>query len=413
MTYVNPAAAARAYQSLPPPRALKGEEGADGAGATYKLPVRGQGTIGFVLSESEPFTVTALGQPGSPALRWSVDSYSVRLVQVSLVGGETELLVAPGVGLDASLACPYWFSFDCHNRLMRYGKGEMRLGTVLASCPLLPLPVQGQPDPWAWVSGIEDVELSGPVAGFVDMWKDPVTIELPMRVVPHDSITMEEMAYGRVTVPASLTPTCQKLYDNVAGASFVLDTPDFPDFSAAIKASILDKQNGWCAKVLAKKADEFGEDNPDMTYLRITLGTNQGESPGIPFVMEIWPSGNYSPVHNHGGSDAVIRVLHGEITVSLYAFLAPEQTIPFAVKTFVREDVTWISPRLNQVHQLHNLNGDEPCITIQCYLYSENEDTHWPFFDYIGDDDIEHFNPNSDADFLTFKRTMQEEWAKR
>jgi hypothetical protein len=159
-----------------------------------------------------------------------------------------------------------------------------------------------------------------------------------------------------VTVPASLTPTCQKLYDNVAGARFVLDTPDFPDFSAAIKASILDEENGWCAQVLKKKADEFGKPDPQMTYLRITLGTNQGESPGIPFVMEIWPSGNYSPVHNHGGSDAVIRVLHGEITVSLYAFLAPEQTVPFATKTFVKEDVTWISPRLNQVHKLHNLN---------------------------------------------------------
>jgi Cysteine dioxygenase type I len=413
MTYVNPAEAARAYRRMTPPRILKGEEAAGAAGAPYDLPVRGQGTIGFVLSQSKPFTVTALGPPGAPVLRWSVDSYSVRLVQLSIEGGETELLVAPGVGLDASLACPYWFSFDCHNRLMRYGKGEMRLGTMLASCELLPLPVSGQPDPWAWVAGIGKVELSGVAAEFVDLWKDPVTIELPMRVVPHDRITMEEMAYGRVTVPASLTPTCQKLYDNVAGASFVLDTPDFPDFSAAIKASILDKENGWCAKVLEKKSTEFGKDEPKMTYLRITLGTNQGESPGIPFVMEIWPSGNYSPVHNHGGSDAVIRVLHGEITVSLYAFLAPEQTDPFAVKTFVKEDVTWISPRLNQVHQLHNLNPDEPCITIQCYLYSEKNDTHWPFFDYIGDHDIEHFNPNSDADFLCFKRTMQEEWAKR
>jgi predicted metal-dependent enzyme (double-stranded beta helix superfamily) len=412
MTYVDPAAAARAWQSMPPPLALRGVNSADGAAAaTYKLPVRGQGTIGFVLSKSEPFTVTAQGQPGSPALRWSVDSFTVRLVEVSIDGRETELLVVPGVGLDASLACPYWFSFDCHNRLVRYGKGEMRLGTMLASCELK-RPAEGR-DPWAWIPGIEQVELSGALAGFVDLWKDPVTIELPMRVVPHDTITMEEMAYGRVTVPASLTPTCQKLYDNVAGASFLLDTPDFPDFSAAIKASILDKENGWCAQVLKKKASEFGKDDPDMTYLRITLGTNQGESPGIPFVMEIWPSNNYSPVHNHGGSDAVIRVLHGEITVSLYRFLAPEETIPFATKTFAKDDVTWISPRLNQVHQLHNLNPEEPCITIQCYLYSANNDTHWPYFDYIGEGDIEHFDPNSDADFLTFKRTMQEEWARR
>lgn len=409
MTYVDPAARARAYQSVAAP--LRGGENADEA-ATYRLPVEGQGTIGFALSKSAPFTVTARGGDGSPALRWTIGSYEVLLELVSIEGEATELLKEPGVGLDASLACPYWFSFDCHNRLIRYGKGEMRLGTLLASHEL-ERPEDKQPDPWSWISAIQDVEVSAAVAGgFVDLWKDPVTIELPMRVVPHDSITMEDIAYGRVTVPASLTATCQKLYDNVAGARFLLDTPDFPDFSAAIKASILDKQ-GWCAKVLEKKANEFGKYDPDMTYLRITLGTNQGESPGIPFVMEIWPSGNYSPIHNHGGSDAVIRVLHGEINVSLYPFLAREQQTPFAAKTFVKEDVTWISARLNQVHQLRNLNGDEPCITIQCYLYSDDNETHWPYFDYLGDVGIQHFDPNSDADFLTFKRIMKEEWAGR
>ncbi|HEX8126110.1 MAG TPA: cysteine dioxygenase family protein [Allosphingosinicella sp.] len=420
MTYVNPAAGARAYQRTQPPLAVPasevGVDGVDGAvvAAMSKLPVQGQGTVGLTISRSVPITVTATGQPGAPSFRWTIDHFTARLDLLSVDGGETQLLEVGGVGLDASLDCPYWFSFDCHNRLVRYGKGEMRLGTMLASCQL-PLPPEDRKkdDPWAWMSGIQDVELSGALTGFVDLWKDPVTIELPLRIVPHDVITMEEMAYGRVTVPASLTQTGQKLYDNVAGKSFLLDTPDFPDFSAAIKASILDKDNGWCAQILKKKADEFGDDNPDMTYLRITLGTNQGESPGIPFVMEIWPSGNYSPIHNHGGSDAVIRVLHGEITVSLFAFLAPEETNPFAVKTFVKEDVTWISPRLNQVHQLKNNNMDEPCITIQCYLYSEGNDEHHPFFDYLGQDDIEHFDPNSDADFLTFKRKMQEEWARR
>ncbi|MFL6863338.1 MAG: cysteine dioxygenase, partial [Allosphingosinicella sp.] len=381
MTYVDPAARARAYRSVPAlPAAANGPAG---GAATYQLPVPGQGTIGFAVSRSDPFTVTARGAPGSPALRWSVGSLDVRLDEIPLDGEATELLTVAGIGLDASLACPYWFSFDCHNRLMRYGKGEMRLGTMLASCAL-EAAAEGQPDPWAWIAAIEDIEVDAEIAGFVDLWKDPVTIELPMRVVPHDAITMEDIAYGRVTVPASLTATCQKLYDNVAGAGFLLDTPDFPDFSAAIKASILDK-NGWCAQVLEKKANEFGKYDPDMTYLRITLGTNQGESPGIPFVMEIWPSGNYSPIHNHGGSDAVIRVLHGEINVSLYPFLAPQQTTPFAAKTFAREDVTWISARLNQVHQLHNLNVDEPCITIQCYLYSDDNDTHWPYFDYLGE----------------------------
>jgi predicted metal-dependent enzyme (double-stranded beta helix superfamily) len=223
---------------------------------------------------------------------------------------------------------------------------------------------------------------------------------------------MADIAWGRVTVPAGLTRTGQKLYDNVAGTRFVLDTPDFPEFSAAIKASIADP-GGWCAKVLDSKAGEFGKRDKDKTYLRITLGINQGESPGVPFVMEIWPSGHYSPIHNHGNADAVIRVLHGEITVSLFRFLSPQETKPFAVRTFVKEDVTWISPRLNQVHQLFNRHPEEPCITIQCYLYGDDNFTHWPYFDYVEEDGLGHFDPNSDADFLDFKKTMQEEWARR
>ncbi|HEY0027626.1 MAG TPA: cysteine dioxygenase family protein [Allosphingosinicella sp.] len=409
MTYVDPDARPRAYESLElAPRA--GEGGSDSL-RSFTLPVAGQGTIGLVLRESVDFTVTVHAKKDGRALRWTVGSYEARLDSLSRDGVETQLLLVPGVGLDASLACPYWFSFDCHNRLIRYGKGEMRLGTMLADC-FLERPKKGAEDPWDWISEIAQVEVAAPLTDFVDRWKDPVTVELPMRVVSHDSITMDDIAYGRVTVPASLTATCQKLYDNVAGARFILDTPDFPEFSSAIKASILDK-DGWCAKVLEQKANEFGTHDPDMTYLRITLGTNQGESPGIPFVMEIWPSGNYSPIHNHGGADAVIRVLHGEITVSLYPFLAPEEQTAFATKTFVKEDVTWISPRLNQVHKLHNLDPAEPCITIQCYLYGDDNDSHWPYFDYIGNGDIEHFDPNSDADFLTFKELMKKEWAGR
>ena len=405
MTYLDPAARAPAYQSLSVVAPPSGDP------SSHKLPIEGQGTIGFAVADKAPFTVTAWGKaPGSPAFQWNVEAHEVTLWLVGREGPVERLATFDKVGLDASPACLYWFSFDCHNRRVRYGKGEMRLGTTLASYQLDP-PPEHAPDPFGWIASIEIVQVTAPIAGNVDMWRDPVTIELPMRVVPHDVITMEDIAWGRVTVPASLTPTCQKLYDNVAGPQFLLDTPDFPDFSAAIKASILDPK-GWCFQVLKRKADEFGKPDPDKTYLRITLGTNQGESPGIPFVMEIWPSGHYSPIHNHGGADAVIRVLHGEITVNLFAMLSPDHVEPFAVKTFVTGDVTWISARLNQVHKLVNL-GAEPCITIQCYLYAEENRTHWPYFDYLEEKGIKHFDPNSDADFLSFKERMKAEWARR
>lgn len=35
---------------------------------------------------------------------------------------------------------------------------------------------------------------------------------------------------------------------------------------------------------------------------------------GIPFVLEIWPAGHNSPIHNHGNAYGIVRVLHGDIT---------------------------------------------------------------------------------------------------
>jgi hypothetical protein len=375
-----------------------------------RLLVRGQGTVGFVNPSEETFTVTAtsaeLEQDG---FRWTVDSKGVSLSRQQ-AGEWIDVLVVKQAGLDPEPACEYWFSFDSHNRELMYGKGEMRLGTSLARHPL-PAVAKGHPDPYAWLGQLETIQVSRTVADAVDLWRDPVTGDPPLRVVPNDQLTMADAAAATATVAANLTPGCQILYANVAGSGFALDTPDFPDFSRAIKESIDDPQ-GWCHQTLAAKATEFGTPDLKKTYLRITLGRNQGESPGVPFVMEIWPSGHYSPIHNHGGADAVIRVLHGDITVGLYPMLSLHHQEPFAQVTFAKDDVTWISARLNQVHMLENY-GMEPCVTIQCYLYAETNLTHYPYFDYLEKADVGHFDPNSDMDFLAFKQLMRDELAAR
>jgi predicted metal-dependent enzyme (double-stranded beta helix superfamily) len=378
-----------------------------------RLLVRGQGTVGFAIAEKSAFGVSVQsGDWGAPEFRWEVGFDGVRLSEHR--DGEWHMLdikTKPNAGLDPDPDCPYWFSFDAINRALRYGKGEMRLGCQLAHY-CLPKADSSKGDPYAWLKEAETVAVSAQIRGDVDLWRDPVTVELPLLVIPHDKITMEDIAEGKVTVPANLTPTCQILYDNVAGENFRLDTPDFPQFAQAIKESIADPE-GWCHKTLAAKASEFGAPDPDKTYLRITLGQNQGDSPGVPFVMEIWPVGHYSPIHNHGNADAVIKVFHGEITVEMYAMLSDHHRTPFAEAKFGRDDVTWISPRLNQVHKLINKGTEEPCITIQCYMYAATNTTHWPYFDYLEGAEIAYFDPNSDADFIEFKAKMKAEWEKR
>jgi len=106
--------------------------------------------------------------------------------------------------------------------------------------------------------------------------------KLPPIIVPNDSITLDQLAVGSATVPANLTPECQRLYANVAGASITLDTADFPEFSKAIERSVKTKDL-LCWRLLEQKSPEFG-------YLRITLGADLGNSPGVPYVLEIWPA---------------------------------------------------------------------------------------------------------------------------
>ena len=167
---------------------------------------------------------------------------------------------------------------------------------------------------------------------------------------------------------------------------------------------------------LKSKSTEFNPSTPDLneTYLRITLGKNSGESPGIPYVLEIWPSNHYSPIHSHAATDAIIRVLYGEINVKLFPFLSKKTIEPFGTKVFKKDDITWISPELNKVHQLINLNNESSCITIQCYIYGKKNRIHYDYFDYISEDNqLEQYEPDSDMDFVDFKLLMKKEWTNK
>ena len=223
---------------------------------------------------------------------------------------------------------------------------------------------------------------------------------------------MNDIATGTYMPKANLSVISQKLYDCIAGKRFILNDDDFPEFSKAIERSIKTPYL-WCNRKLKKKATEFGKSNPDETYLRITLGQNNGESPGVPYVMEIWPPGHYSPIHNHAGANAIIRVLHGGINVTLFPFLCEEKdgVKPFAEANFTKDDITWIAPNLNQIHQLRNIQT-ETCITIQCYMYDKANTSHYDYFDYLDEDGVkEQYEPDSDMDFLEFKKLIKQEWA--
>jgi hypothetical protein len=307
----------------------------------------------------------------------------------------------------------YWFSLDAQNQQLYAGVGEARLETMTYEYKLTH-------DDKLFLESLVDVRISLESTGIkpIRLLRDPITNTVPLWIKNTDELTMTDIAKANYMPKANLSSISQKLYDCMSGKNFILDDEDFPDFSKAIEYSIK-TPHMWCHKKLKEKSTEFNKDKPNIleTYLRITLGENNGESPGIPYVMEIWPVGHFSPIHNHAGASAVIRVLHGKINVKLFPFLCGEKdgVDIFAEAQFKEGDITWISPTLNQTHQLNNLDeNDDTCVTIQCYMYENTDSSHYDYFDYLDENGkILQYEPDSDMDFLSFKKKMKEEWENR
>ena len=377
---------------MPIPRALFIGAAVD----TAKLIVAGQGTVVFDASEACTLRFTDASGTQGLTVEFSDDD-----VQAHLFPSLEPLIDTNNKrGLSKQKGAYYWVSLDAQNQRLMAGVGEARKETAIYTFQL-----SNQK------SFLESLTTVKPRAAQIrSLLRDPITGSVALLVKPTDELTMDAVAAGTCMPVANLSLTSQKLYNCISGRQFSLATPDFPDFVKAIEYSIA-TPGRWCYERLKQKASEFGTYEPLKTYLRITLGENNGESPGVPYVMEIWPAAHYSPIHGHGSSSAVIRVLNGAINVRLFPFLGSADA--FGTAVFKKDDVTWISPALNQVHQLMN-QGSSTCITIQCYMYETSDTKHYDYFDYLDADEVvQKFEPDSDMDFISFKAMMKAEWAEK
>jgi len=313
----------------------------------------------------------------------------------------------------------YWFSIDSENQKLQAGVGEPRIENVIYNYQFPKSDKKIWEENKEFLESLVTVSASQEEINPLKLLKDPITRSVPLIIKNTDELTMNHIAKNNYLPKSHLSLIAQQLYDCISGKNFVLNDDDFPEFSQAIEYSIA-TPGLWCYERLKDKSNEFNKDVPNImeTYLRITLNDNNGESPGIPYVMEIWPVGHYSPIHNHGGSSAIIRVLNGKINVKLYPFLCYDDkdgVDAFKEVQISENDITWLSPSLNQVHQLHNPeNNTETCITIQCYMYETDDKEHYDYFDYIDyKGKKQNYEPDSDMDFVLFKETMKQEWEAR
>lgn len=339
------------------------------------------------------------------------------------------------VGVQYDRLTTYWYSYDRDGLVLKYGKGYTMEETThlthdfLKDCKTkkekeekrkeLERFFGADHDKYVWIHTKKRCLLTTepnpliekqPVCQFQP---NPFVCNFAPMILDSSKVTMFDLDTDKMMFSSSLPRACKELYGNIKG--IVLEYPENPimKLSDAIRYSI-NTRGCTLYKKLKEKLDDFPE--PDMAYLRVTLGPDTRTAPGVPYVLEIWPSGNRSPIHNHGGTCAIIKVLFGRITVNIYNKQTnpPEEKQKVIQKFDAKEgDITWIGPNWFQTHHLKN-RTDDFCATIQCYRYEEGDTIHWPDFDYIdekcSDKTLEQFFPNSDFSFIHLRSKVLEEY---
>lgn len=378
------------------------------------LPIAGQGTVGVEVARFERpppgYRIALLDSSRRVVFVISVEDRDVaieRLEDERVVARSSVTPPEPMVNFAAS-SMAIWVSVDRDNHRVSFGCGYMMRRNQLVELQL--------PDHLAGRE-VQSVVFTEPLVFYEArpprVNRMPVVLDAPPVVVDRDSLTLEDLARN-ARLPASMLPDeSQTLWGTVSGQRIGVSS----ELAAAIDYS-LDTEGKCLFEIIRRKREksEFGD--PSMVYVRVTIGPAEGDSPGIPFVMEIWPRDCRSPVHNHGNTVAVIKVLHGSISVAWYGPLADKgnpEPRRLDEATFHAGDVTWLTPEMYQTHQLKNPRTDTACITIQSYRYLDRDDVHHEFFDYVGPKggDLQFFEPDSDIDYLELVRKVGEEYAQR
>lgn len=289
------------------------------------LIVHGQGVFIFKnLENSKPCSFQLLNDDKTDG--FDVD-FTLEAVMVKRISTTEPFINEKTTGITNGLinenGAYYWFSIHAQNQQFSAGIGEPRLETLTYKYSFSFNDDDLRKANKLLLESLTSIHISENSTSLVqlELLRDPIVGNIPQIVKDKDEITMDDMATGKYLPKSVLSPSAQMLYDCIAGKYFQLNTPEFPDFSNAIEHSII-TEGLWCNKRLKEKSTEFNtKPNYNETYLRITLGQNNGNSPGIPYVLEIWPIGHFSPIHSHAKANAIIRVLNGTINVNLYPFL--------------------------------------------------------------------------------------------
>jgi len=193
------------------------------------FPVHGQGVFIFNTVQDVSSCTFRLISTDSEVNELIVE-FSMGSVSVRELSSEKPLIDPTNTqGLSPLTGAYYWFSLDSQNQCLYAGVGEARLETAIYSYKFPPSKSTKQ-----FLESITSILYSPDIIQPLRLLKDPITNKIPLKVKDTHELTMEHIASSAFMPKANLSHIGQKLYDCISGKQFVLNTPDFPDFTQAI-----------------------------------------------------------------------------------------------------------------------------------------------------------------------------------
>jgi hypothetical protein len=183
-------------------------------------------------------------------------------------------------------------------------------------------------------------------------------------------------------VPEDLPKEAEALFSIMNKFTISQSEMDSINFSLENEGCLLNRK-------LKSKGSFSKKPKTKASYLRVTIPYFPGvfDAPGLPIVLEIWPKGHSSPIHNHGDCAAIIKVIDGHLLSEYYNPLSLhsyERPIMIKSRLLHKSNITWMTPDLYQTHRLFNPSDKTAAITIQAYAHlRDKQNDHDEKFNYI------------------------------
>jgi hypothetical protein len=170
----------------------------------------------------------------------------------------------------------------------------------------------------------------------------------------------------------------------------------------AIRAS-LNAPDGALRRLLDTKAAREGVTDPKSTYLRVDCFGKRIQSPCL---LEIWPGGHHSPIHEHASSTGLMKGVYGRCDIMLYEGLSahPKQV---ALLAMTPERCSWMSPEQYQSHKVY-CPMDRHDFAATFHLYTDTQSDVFKYRSEREPHDIAEFVTESDITWGQFYKALVE-----